>query len=453
VVFYRKSDQESSLRRLLQTHSILVDGLLGTGARLPLKPEVADFLSKINEIISNKQYNHLKVVAVDCPSGLDCDTGKAAPEVIPAHLTVTMAAIKQGLLKFPAFSLVGRLKVVEIGLPNSGAGLSSWESVKTFIPDSKFLRKILPPRDLNSHKGTFGTTLISAGCIHYPGAAFLSGKAAYRIGTGLVTMAVPRTVYSDLAGQFPEAIWLPLPEESGFVSADAVDVLNDHLARASAFLVGPGFGLHRNSQEFIIRLFSQPGQIIPEPSPREFLHSRSFPSVIIDADALKLISRLDHWWEILPPNSILTPHPGEMAILSGLAKEEIQLNRLEVAEKFSQLWGHIVVLKGAFTVVASPDTRSAIIPIATPALARAGTGDVLAGMIAGLRAQGIDAFHAAVAGAWIHAQAGIKAAEKLGNSASVLAGDVLDAVPTVLTEISNNTIKVQIPRLIWSISS
>ncbi len=160
TVFYRKSDQESSLRRLLQTHSVLVDGLLGTGSRLPLKPEVADLLSKINEIISNHKFNHLKVVAVDCPSGIDCDSGDAAPEVIPAHITVTMAAIKQGLLKFPAYSLVGRLTAVEIGLPVSGTGLSSWQSVKTFIPDSKFLREILPPRDLNSHKGTFGTTLI-----------------------------------------------------------------------------------------------------------------------------------------------------------------------------------------------------------------------------------------------------------------------------------------------------
>ncbi len=132
-------------------------------------------------------------------------------------------------------------------------------------------------------------------------------------------MAVPETVYSDLAGQFPEAIWLPLPEESGFVSADAVSVLNPHLARASAFLIGPGFGLHRNSQEFIARLFTQPGQTYPDRRQSDLLGTKAIPPVIIDADALKLISRLDHWWEILPPGSILTPHPGEMAILSGLA--------------------------------------------------------------------------------------------------------------------------------------
>ncbi len=132
---------------------------------------------------------------------------------------------------------------------------------------------------------------------------------------------------------------------------------------------------------------------------------------------------------------MLTPHPGEMAALTGLSTEKIQENREEVAVSYAKMWGHVVVLKGAFTIVASPDGNRTIIPVATPALARAGTGDVLAGLIVGLRAQGLSAFDAAVAGAYIHARAGLFAAGELGTTASVLASDVLNAVPHVLSEL------------------
>jgi NAD(P)H-hydrate epimerase len=150
---------------------------------------------------------------------------------------------------------------------------------------------------------------------------------------------------------------------------------------------------------------------------------------VIDADGLKLLSRLKDWPMRLPALTILTPHPGEMAVLTGLEKEELMTDRLATAEHFAHKWGHVVVFKGAFTVVASPDGRASVIPVATPALARAGTGDVLAGLIVGLRAQGMPAFEAAAAGAMIHAQAGLHAAHTLGSTASVLASDVLRSVP------------------------
>jgi NAD(P)H-hydrate epimerase len=150
---------------------------------------------------------------------------------------------------------------------------------------------------------------------------------------------------------------------------------------------------------------------------------------------LKLLAQINDWHKKLPASSILTPHPGEMAVLTGLSKEEIQDDRQAIASKYAKEWGHVVVLKGAFTVVASPDGRVTIIPVASPALARAGTGDVLAGLITGLRAQGLDPFDAAVAGAWIHAQAGLYAADDLGTTASVLASDVLNSIPDVLSDL------------------
>ena len=156
--------------------------------------------------------------------------------------------------------------------------------------------------------------------------------------------------------------------------------------------------------------------------------------MVVDADGLKLLAQIPVWWKQLPSQAVLTPHPGEMSILTGIPVDEIQSNRIGTAEKFAQQWDHVVVLKGAFTVIAAPDGRTAIIPVATPALARAGTGDILAGLIAGLRAQGVAPFEAATAAAWIHAQAGLLAAAILGSSAAVLAGDVLAASVDVLAD-------------------
>jgi NAD(P)H-hydrate epimerase len=157
--------------------------------------------------------------------------------------------------------------------------------------------------------------------------------------------------------------------------------------------------------------------------------------MVFDADGLTLLSQITDWHKKIPADSILTPHPGEMASLTGLSKAEIQEDRQAIAGRFAKKWNHVVVLKGAFTVAASPDGRITVIPVASPALARAGTGDVLAGLIAGLRAQGLDAFDAAVAGAWIHAQAGLYAADDLGTTTSVLAGDVLASISDVLSDL------------------
>jgi NAD(P)H-hydrate epimerase len=159
------------------------------------------------------------------------------------------------------------------------------------------------------------------------------------------------------------------------------------------------------------------------------------PPMVFDADGLKLLAQIKDWQKKLPAPTVLTPHPGEMAVLTELSKDEIQENRHEIASKYAKEWGHVIVLKGAFTVIAAPDGRVTIIPVASPSLARAGTGDVLAGLIVGLRAQGLEAYEAAVAGAWIHAQAGLYAADDLGTTASVLAGDVLDSVSDVISDL------------------
>jgi NAD(P)H-hydrate epimerase len=207
-------------------------------------------------------------------------------------------------------------------------------------------------------------------------------------------------------------------------------------------LVGPGLGTEEATKAFFEALLKGKGGAKKSASRIGFVHeasapkdekAASLPPLVVDADGLRLLSKLEGWAKLLPSETILTPHPGEMAALTGLEKEAIQADRLAVALKYAQEWGQVVVLKGAFTVIAAPDGRATLIPVASPALARAGTGDVLAGLIVGLRAQGVAAYDAAVAGAWVHAQAGLYAAEKVGAEASVLAGEVLAAVPDVLS--------------------
>jgi ADP-dependent NAD(P)H-hydrate dehydratase / NAD(P)H-hydrate epimerase len=411
------------LGKLLAAHALLLDGVLGTGTRLPLKPDLARILGFVRQQLEEMD-DPPSVVAVDCPSGIDCDSGMAAPECIPAEYTVTMAAIKHGLFKFPAYSLVGDLHTVDIGLPGHGQELRAWQDVPCFVPDINWVRQALPARPLDAHKGTFGTALIVAGSTNYTGAAWLAGQAAYRSGAGLVTLAVPAPLHAALAGQFPEATWLLLPQENGAIAAEAYPVVQESLGSATALLVGPGFGLAETSAKFLEHLFSS-----REPN--------ILPAAVIDADGLKLLARLADWPRRLPAPAVLTPHPGEMSVLTGLSKDEIQSNRLEVARRYSQEWGHIVILKGAFSIIAAPDGQAAIIPVATAALARAGTGDVLAGLVAGLCAQGMAAFPAAVAGAWIHAYAGLQAAQTLGSTAAVLAGDILQAVVTIIGDLSD----------------
>lgn len=428
------------LAEAVDTADVLLDGVLGTGIKLPLKKDVADALSEINDLLDSLDEAPL-IVAVDCPSGVDSDTGEVADQTIPADLTVTMAAVKQGLVKLPAFEYVGELQVVDIGLPDD---LPSLKDLKTEVADEELVSALLPERPLASHKGTFGTALIAAGSVNYTGAVILAGEAAYRAGAGLVTLAVPAPLHGALSGQFLEATWVLLPHEMGVISSEAADVLVKNVEKATALLVGPGFGTEAKTKEFIENLLTgkfaskkSTARIgfVHEASERQADQSKKLPPVIFDADGLKLLAQIPDWAKKLPEAAILTPHPGEMAVLTGLSKEEIQENRLEIAARYAKEWEHVVVLKGAFTVIAAPDGRMTVIPVASPALARAGTGDVLAGLIVGLRAQGLEAFDAAVAGAWIHAQAGLYAADDLGTTASVLAGDVLNSVSDVLSDL------------------
>ena len=423
------------LNEWIITSSVLIDGILGTGTKLP----VSDDLSHVMTFVRDHDELPL-VVAVDCPSGVDCDTGEVDEATIPADITVCMEAIKAGMLKFPAYSYLGDLEVVSIDLPDM-ALVEKHSSAE--VIDQILVEESLPERDLDAHKGTFGTAMIVAGSLNYTGAALLAGRAAYATGTGLVRMAIPGPLHMALAGQFPEATWLLLPHEMGVISEGAMDLLGKNLDKVSAMLVGPGLGTETTTAQFIKRILN-----------KEIVHSKKnsmgflateqgngdtdgiqYPPLVFDADGLKLLARQEDWFSQLPKNCVLTPHPGEMAVLTGLEVDEIQKDRIQIAKKYAAEWGQIVVLKGAMTVVAAPDGRCGVLPVATPALSKAGTGDVLAGMITGLLAQGLPAFEAAASAVWMHAEAGLVAESWHGTSATVMASDLLEALPEVFSNL------------------
>jgi NAD(P)H-hydrate epimerase len=407
-----------------------------------LKDEIARILGRVKAELADGSHCPV-IIAVDCPSGVDCDSGEASPETLQADETICMAAVKGGLLKSPAITLSGEISVIDIGLPD---GLESMKAASILVMDAETVLAMLPERKPDAHKGSFGTALIVAGSVNYTGAAILAGKGAYRVGTGLVTLGIPSLLHSALAGSLPEATWLLLPHDTGVISENAADIAAKHFERVDAVLLGPGWGMEETTKSFLSKLL-HPGQprergkigFVRTQATNEVKKDVILPPLVIDADGLKLLAKIVGWTDLLPDQTILTPHPGEMSVLTGKPIEEIQADRIGTAQRYAHEWKKIVVLKGAGTIIAAPDGRTAVIPVATPALAKAGTGDVLAGIITGLRAQGLDGFSAASAGAWLHAQAGLTAMEEVGNSASVLAGDVAGAIADVLNQIGYAT--------------
>jgi len=428
------------LKNLIGGVTVLLDAVFGTGVRLPLTGKPVELLKEVAQLLAERKAHPPLRIAVDCPSGLDCTTGALDEAALPADVTVTFAAAKRGQFVFPAAESVGELIVADIGIP---ADLPELVGVTLMLGTRETVRASLPRRPRGAHKGTFGRALIAAGSVNFTGAAYLAASAAYRLGAGLVTLAVPSPLYPILAGQLPEVTWVMLPHEVGVIAGQAATVLLKELDKTQSLLIGPGLGMEKETGAFLRRVLQveeegqkgRMGFIGQRMSEEQAAQAASLPPLVMDADALKLLAEIGEWPKLLPSHTVLTPHPGEMAVLTGLSKDEIQSDRIRVAQKFAAEWGHIVVLKGAFTVVAAPEGRTTVQPFATAALARAGTGDVLAGAIVGLLAQGMLPYEAAVAATYLHGRAGELAAEALGGTASVLAGDVLEMLPAALAEI------------------
>ena len=436
-----KAEDKRNLGRSMMSADLFVDALLGTGFRLPLRGSAKDALEAVQRQLE-KMENPPFVVAVDCPSGLDCDTGAVAEACLPADVTVTLAAVKPGLLRFPGSNFSGEIVVGDIGLPDKQKLM---RKIKVEFATVKEIRTLLPERPREGHKGSFGTVLVVGGSINYPGAVGLCAIGAYRVGAGLVTLAVPGPIQGYLVPLLPEATWIVLPHELGAINEGAADILHHEMARITCIVIGPGMGIEKTTRMFLDKFLTVNTEgtrehigFITEAADDGGETVSDLPPFVIDADGLKLLNDIESWSSRIPEKCILTPHPGEMAVLTGESISDIQDDRIASALKWAKVWGHIVVLKGAHTVVASPDGRAMVMPFANSALAHAGTGDVLAGAISGTRAQGIAPYESAVLGAFIHGTAGLLAADFIGAEEGVLASEVADALPMALWEMRSD---------------
>lgn len=428
VAFADDDQRYRVLSNLVSSAALVIDGLFGIGTRPPLRPDVVPLMRAVRHALrdyqaESAQYANFlsvpesqpmfrgtrpRVLALDCPSGVDCDTGAADDNTIPADETIAFIALKAGLLSFPAAGYVGRLVTTALGVPPNTSHLRTPGAHMVSGLDAS---DALPARPLDGHKGTFGRALIIGGSSDYIGAPQMAGRAAYRVGAGLVQLAVPAS-HLAIAGTFPEAIWLPLHAANGSDVQKIITGLDD----AQAVLIGPGLGQSDDAAALLTAVLAQ---------------GDALPPLVLDADALNLIASGRAAMTSVPEGSILTPHPGEMARLLGTSTGDVQANRIESARAAAEKWGQIVVLKGAHTVTASPSGEIVVSPFKQPALAKAGTGDVLAGIITGLVAQGTSPFTAAWLGVYVHGLAGNIAAEGVSGRAA-LASDVLAALPAAL---------------------
>ena len=411
-------DPIGALERALPTAFIVVDAVLGIGAARPLEGAIRDALALVSA--ERARRDSLQVLALDVPTGVDAESGEADPNTLTADATVTFGFPKHGHFRFPAAGHVGRLIVADIGVSGDLAA-----DIPDDVVTTAWARGALPRRPLDAHKGSFGRVLALAGSPSYVGAAHLACMGAARSGAGYVTLAVTPAVQALVVPKLTESTYLLLPDDGdGVADFEAAATLREAMAGCDALLVGCGLGQHDTTRLLLEHLLLSPA---PLPLP-----------AVIDADALNFLASTARWWERMQADAVLTPHPGEMARLLQCGIAEVEADRISAARRAAAEWGVTVLLKGAYTVAAAPDGRVRVLPFANPALATAGTGDVLAGAVAGLLAQGLAPFDAATLGAFLHAATGQLAAEETGE-AGVVASDLLPLLPRAIRALREGT--------------
>jgi len=401
------SDQDLHLANPELTNvNLFVDALLGTG----LTNDVTGLYGRFIEAVGATK---TPVVAVDIPSGIDAATGRVLGCALRAHSTCTFGLPKYGHILYPGAAHTGELIIIDIGIPQHLVA-------QTHLPGS--LQEIsdfagtLPERAADAHKGDCGHVLLLAGSVGKTGAAVLSARAAMRCGAGLVTVAAPENAQAHIAAHLLEAMSVPLEGCCGSLAPEALPQIVSLCAGKSVLAVGPGLGDTHAVAETV----------------RGLIANARLP-MIIDADALNALARDPHVIKQAAAPVILTPHPGEMARLTGLSSAQVQADRVGAACRLAAELNAIVVLKGARTVIAYPDGRHWLNMTGNPAMAGAGMGDALTGMIAGLFAQGIDALTAARMAVCLHGRIGDNIVTERGR-APVLASEIIERIPFGLVE-------------------
>lgn len=383
--------------RALKEAGLIVDAVYGFGFHGALSGEAARFLALANE-------QDCLRLACDLPSGAECDTGRVSPGAFRADVTVTFTGKKPACASYPAKEYCGETVVAQVGIP---ARLLQGAAGGLFETEAEFAARALPSPGIQSNKGDLGRLLLVCGSYGMAGACLMAARAALRCGVGLLHLAVDERIYPIAAQAVPEAVFTILPWETDKRACERL--LREALSKASACLLGCGLG-----------------ELSEQACPPIFQECRA--PLILDADGLNFLSRHPESREKCRAPLVLTPHPGEMARLLGRSVQEVQGDRLNLALEAAGRFQAVAVLKGAGTVTVSPDGRTAVNPTGNPGMAKGGSGDVLAGMIASLAAQGIPLFESAAAGVYLHGRAGDLCAQRF-SSRAMLPTDLPEILP------------------------
>lgn len=392
----------------LWSYGLMVDALLGTGLQREVKDPLASVIGAMNS-------SGVPVLSVDIPSGLCSDTGRPLGIAVEARVTVTFGFPKMGHFLYPGRKLSGDLYVVDIGIPRRAI---QELTPKCLLVTPEILRGLLGPREPDSHKGNFGHVLVIAGSAGKTGAGVMASEAALRVGAGLVTMGVPKSLNLAMEARLTEVMTLPLPEgEAQNLSLEALDMIMEEMKGKSCVALGPGISTWGDTPTLVRELVKR----VPLP-------------MVIDADGLNaLVGHLEEL-QSAPFCRILTPHPGEMARLLGCSVKEVQGDRVEAALRAARMGRCYVVLKGAGTIIADQEGNARLVATGNPAMASGGMGDVLTGIIAGLLAQGLDPMDAMSLGAYLHGfMADMWASEK--GKRGLAATDLIAMIPESLETI------------------
>lgn len=392
--------------------AFVLDALFGTGLSRPITGMFLSVLDSVNK-------SSVQILSVDMPSGISSDTGQVWGSAIAADYTVTFGLPKRGHLLYPGAEYTGRLFVENIGFPSK---LLASERLSVETVEASSAKELLPERRRCSHKGDYGNILIVAGSKGKTGAALLASKACLRSGAGLVTLGVPETLMQVYQSAVKEEMTLSLSDAGqGTLSAESLDSILDFAEhKADLIAIGPGIGISKDTQKLLSELIRH------SPVP-----------LVIDADGLNSITAAKKMLRNSKSPVILTPHPGEMARLTGGSVADIEKNRIDPAVSFSKKTGAYLVLKGAPTIIATPEGRAYINTTGNPGMATAGSGDVLTGMITALLGQGLNPEEASVLGVYLHGLAGDLAAAKSGEH-SLTASDIIFFIPSAFTSLNKH---------------
>lgn len=396
------------LSKSIRYLDVVVDCIFGIGLKRPVEGVYEFVIDAIND-------SEAYVISCDIPSGINASEGTVMHKAVKADKTVAVCMPKVGNLMFPAADYNGELIVKRIGLSDR---LFEELGLKMQIVTEDHVRRILPRRQKNSHKGSYGKASLIAGSFGMTGAAILAAKASLRSGVGLLKLIIPESLMNIITTSVPEAVTLPLSEtRRGVFGINQVEKLISSCQGSDVIAIGPGCGQNAEMIEILRQLITK----VDKP-------------LIIDADGINTLAKNVSLLSDRINEIVITPHPGEMSRLTGLTTDEINQNPIDTAKAFAEKWQINVVLKGARTVIASPDGHIYINVNGNPGMATAGSGDVLTGIITSLVAQGLSPIHAAVAGVYLHGRAGDIMSEFKGEY-GLIAGDLIEGITQALKEI------------------